>query len=452
MVRNSSTCIQILLTSAKLNNSTPSDSVNISNHYLPPECGDNNHRCDILHFESSEFSYYIIPSIRGFVVLSHGANNIQDLQTSFINITEKCNPLQAFYAGPEGRNHIVVACMDLQTRPRGILYYLQYRFSPSNTGRGSIIRNTELLTLSEAIYNPETVSKVVYVRGQQRCAEYDNLYFIDDAYVVHYPSDAFDPEFISSNHALQNCIGYESIEYYGSDDLLIRCSNNQTIIYDSCASRFTYQLPDRVPYPCSNWEDVAYRNGSQLTLQSINNRHAHMLTLPFSDLTFGKCVQDGNYSTFIAQSADGVIFIAPFGGGVINISSDNCFTKGNKMCHKPVFSENEQVFGVFESATDTLTIVNLTQTCKQQPNVINIHAPFTPELISISQGKRVRNCSCSEMRPQPFDYTIVTAAQGISTKEDVITQPQIPLTTLIPVGVAMGIVVIAILVGVLAIT
>ena len=451
MVRNSSTGIHILLTSAKLNNSTPSDSVNISNHYLPPECGDNNHHCDILHFESSEFSYYIIPSIRGFVVLSHGTNNIQDLQTSFINITEKCNPLQAFYAGPEGRNHIVIACMDLQTRPRGILYYLQYRFSPSNTGRGSIIRNTKLLTLSEAIYNPETVSKVVYVRGQQRCAEYDNLYFIDDAYMVHYPSDAFDPEFISSNHALQNCVGYESIEYYGNDDLLIRCSNNQTVLYDSCASRFTYQPPDREPYPCSNWDMVVYRNGSQLTLQ--NNRHAHTqdtLILHSSDLTFGKCIQEGNYSTFIAQSADGVIFIAPFSGGVINISSGNCFTTDDKMCHKPVFSENEQVFGIFESATDTLVIVNLTQTCKQQPNVKNIRAPFTPELIFISQGKGVHNCSCSEMRPQPFDYTTVTAAQGISTKEDTISQPQIPLTTWILV--AMGIVVVAMFVVVLAIT
>ena len=137
-------------------------------------------------------------------------------------------------------NHIVIACVDLQTRPKGIIFYLQYYFSPNSTGRGSIIRNNEPLTQSEPIYTPDNISEVIFVRGQQRCAEYDNLYFIDDAYIVHYPFNAFDPEFIDSNNALQNCLGYDSIEYYGNDKFVIRCSNNQTVLYDSCTSQFTY--------------------------------------------------------------------------------------------------------------------------------------------------------------------------------------------------------------------
>ena len=422
MVSNSSTGTQILLTSAA-NNSTPGVSLNISSHYLPPECSDSNH-CKILHFESSGFSYYIIPSIRGFVTLSHRADHTDAVHTTFMNIAEECNPTQAFY--DDRRNHLVIACLDLQIRPLGIIHYLQYRFSPNGTGRGSIIRNYELLSLSEPIYTPEGMSEVIFVHGQQRCAEYDNLYFIDDAYIVHYPFSSFDPEFINSNNPLQNCPGYDSIEYYGNDRLVIRCSNNQTVVYDSCTSQFTYPSPDNVPYPCTSWDNVVYYNGSRLILQKRNGIQ-DTLTFPFGDLTYGKCVQTGNHSTFIGLSAGGKIFIVPFNGTnrrIVNILNGNCF-KGNNTCHKPVFSENEQVFGVFDSATYILVVVNLTQTC----GVINVSASFLPQLISISQAQGVYNCGCPEMLPQLSYFT--TAALGISTKEGSMIEQSIPLITVV---------------------
>ena len=67
------------------------------------------------------------------------------------------------------------------------------------------MRNYEQVTQSEPIYTPGTMSEVIFERGQdlEGCAEYDNLYFIDDACIVHYPFNAFDPEFIISNNALR---------------------------------------------------------------------------------------------------------------------------------------------------------------------------------------------------------------------------------------------------------
>ena len=437
MVGNSSTGTRILLASTA-SNSTPSVSVNVSSHYLPLECGDSNH-CNILHFENSGFSYYIIPSIRGFLTLSHRADHTDAIHTTFMNVAEECNPTQAFY---DGRNHIVIACVDLQTQPRGIIFYLQYHFSPNSTGRGSIIRNNEPLTQSEPIYTPDNISEVIFVRGQQRCAEYDNLYFIDDAYIVHYPFNAFDPEFIDSNNALQNCLGYDSIEYYGNDKLVIRCSNNQTVLYDSCTSQFTYPSPDNVPYPCTSWDNVIYYSESKLTLQTRNGVQ-DSLKLPFGNLTYGKCVQAGNYSTFIGSSADEKIFIVPFNGAnsrIVSILNGNCF-KGSNTCHKPVFSENEQVFGIFDSATYTLVVVNLTRTC----NIINVSASFVPQLISISQGQGIYNCGCPEMSPQLSYFT--TAALGISTKGDNVTEQSIPL---IPVVAAMVTMVMAIFLVILS--
>ena len=438
MVWNSSIGMQILLISASNHSSQmQNDSMNISNHYLSPECGDKN-RCDILHFESSGFSYYIIPSIRGFVSLSHGTD-LLDYQTSFISVAEECNPTQAFY--DEYSNNIAIACMNLQTRPHGIMYYLPYHLALNNDGRrGLIIRNTELVVQSEPIYNPETVSKVIHVRGQEACAEYDNLYFVDDAYVLHYPFDAFDSEFIQSNQPLLNCIGFSSIEYYGNDELLIRCSNGQTILYDSCASEITdtFSSSSTVPYPCTNWDYVVYKNKSHLVLKS-NGKTLGTLELPFSDLTYGKCVHHENsYLTFIGSSADGTTFIASFSGAdertmeVFESDGDWCIGDNKTSCPKPVFSDDEKAIGIFYSVAENIVIVNLTQT----RIIVNVSRSFTPELISISQRKTTYNCSYLELRPQTSDLTTVAASLQ---NYDVMTQPLFPV---IPVVVGVVIVIV----------
>ena len=141
MVHNSSTGMEIVLTST-LSNSTLSErdaDLHLPNRYFPPECGANNHRCSILHIERSKTSYYIIPSIGGFIILSHSANysDQEDFQASFVNITEKCNPTKSFYT----RNYIVVACMDLPTGSEGEIFYLRYDFS---TVRGTLLTLTNI--------------------------------------------------------------------------------------------------------------------------------------------------------------------------------------------------------------------------------------------------------------------------------------------------------------------
>ena len=191
------------------------------------------------------------------------------------------------------------------------------------------MRNYEQVTQSEPIYTPGTMSAVIFVRGQERCAEYDNLYFIDDAYIVHYTFNAFDPEFIILNNALRNCPGpYKGIEYYGNDTIVIRCSNNLAVFYDSCVSRLTYPSTTNVPYPCTNWDNIIYHNGSKLHDVTENNHRQAMVIrkLPFRNLNYGKCVQIGNVtvSTFIGISAEGEIFIAPF-----NIGTDSKVIKFN---------------------------------------------------------------------------------------------------------------------------
>ena len=381
----------------------------VPNQYLPPECGENNHRCGILHFEYSGISYYIIPSTRGFVKFSHRID-IDDTQLepqySFINVTEECNPVRAFLTGPEGSYRIVIACMDLQTRPHGVIYYLQYYFSPDTKerSRGVIKKNTSFPVRSEPIYNRDTVSKVIYVSGQKRCEERRNLYFIDDAYILQYSPDAFDPEYILSSTPLQNCVGYQDIEHYGNDSLLIRCLNNQTVMYDSCASHFNYLHSDRIPYPCSNWDTIIYRDGRKLTLhkrQHSNNTQLRTLSLPkFDELTYGTCIHayDGT-PIFIGIANDGEIFVAHFGISNVTtieaLSDKNVFRgNGSISWHPPiVFSENRQLFGVYNVDDKDFQVVNVTAECSFVHR-IGISDDFAPDLVAFTARNGSYACGC----------------------------------------------------------
>ena len=399
MVSNSSTGIHVILVATEdANDSPPLINLMIAGRYLPPECRVNSHLCGILHLgHPNGTSHYIIPSIRGFVVLSLWAdynNRTDELPwKSFIEVKKNCNPTEAYLAG---HNRIVVACMDLQSRPTGILYFMNYDLLLNSTGSGwTVVRNTVLPTRSEEIYSPATVSEIIHVREQVRCAQKDNLYVVDDAHVLRFPtSRTSDPEFVVSDSQLKNCIGYQSFEYdRGNDSLIIRCSNNRTARYHPCVTgKFTYQeLDDHIPYPCTNRSTVAYRNGTQLTFNGTTQQ------LPSGDISFGKCIQGVDRPVFIASSADGSLFISRFdGNNVTKIVSSNCSDDDNLPCPaRPVFSENEHVFGAFDSEAGRFVIANVTEGCTDDPVIAQIPIPFIPDLVSISLGRETYNCSCS---------------------------------------------------------
>ena len=264
-----------------------------------------------------------------------------------------------------------------------------------------IKKNTSFQVRSEPIYDPNTVSKVIYVRGQKRCEERRNLYFI--RYVLQYSPDAFDPEYILSSTTLQNCVGYQDIEHYGNDSLLIRCYN-QTVMYDSCASRFNYLHSDRIPYPCSNWDTIIYRDGRKLTLhkrQRSNDTQLRTLSLPkFDELTYGTCIYayDGT-PIFIGIANDGEIFIARFGINNITATEELSYKKafignGSISWHPPiVFSENRQVFGVYNVDTKDFQVVNVTAECSFVRR-IGISDDFAPDLVAFTARNGSYACGC----------------------------------------------------------
>ena len=110
------------------------------------------------------------------------------------------------------------------------------------------------------------------------------------------------------------------------------------------------------------------------------------MELPFSNLTYGKCIQDDERLTFIMSSAEGTTFIASFNNAnwsiieILNGISRN----GDSDMRKHVFSSDKKVFAAFDSVADNLVIVNLTHPL----NFVNVSAAsFKPELISISKER-----------------------------------------------------------------
>ena len=403
--------MRIILTS--IMDHPSNESIDVPNHHLPPECeSSTSHRCDILRFEHNGVVYHVIPSVRKLVVITYNitttTDNINDtrLHISFVSITENCNPTNSFYAGRDGGYRIFVACLDLQSRPSGSLRYLEYYIAQNG---GSILRNTDAVTRTETIYDPETVSEVVFVRNQRRCSYIDNLYFIDTLFVLHYPADyrAFDPEFLESNRRVENCDKVESIENYGDDNLLIRCSNGQVALYDTCSSVFSYVSEDRVPYPCASWDTVIYRNNSQLRLQrrGTSSEFQQKIDFPHSDLVYGTCVE-GDTPTFVGIDDSGATFIASMGGGDnsnvtrisegFDIRSENSSTE---WIYRPVFSDDRQIFGVYDANTSEFLIVNLTAKCEMHPIILRINVSTIDlfpldSLVAISAGEGSYNCNC----------------------------------------------------------
>ena len=110
-------------------------------------------------------------------------------------------------------------------------------------------------------------------------------------------------------------------------EMMIRCFNKQIVVYDSCTGHFNYSFSDRIPYPCSNWDTVIYREGRQLTLHErqhsklINDTQQGTIFLPFDDLMYGTCIHahDGT-PTFVGIANDGAVFATLFGGSNINIT------------------------------------------------------------------------------------------------------------------------------------
>ena len=406
MASNATGGTKTILASTKDATSSQPINTTIAGHYLPPEC-QANHLCGIFHLgHPSGTSHYIIPSIRGFVVLSHWAeykdNHTEELPGySFIGVTENCNPIRAFLA--RDNQILIIACMNLQSRPDGILYYIHYNLVLNSTGSGWIIRSdTALQTKSEPIINPATVSEIVHVRKQSNCDKSGNLYFIDDEFVLQFPtSGTTDPGFSVSDYSLEDCIGYQSLEHYGNDSLIIRCSSNRTAFYDSCVTgRFTYAPNDRVPYPCTNWSTIVYRNGTQLTLDGETQQ------LPSGDLNYAKCVQGVNSPIFIASSADGVFITRFDGNNFTKITSGNYFNNNDGVCLRPVFSESDLIFATFDSGS--LVIINVTEGCTYDPVIARFPIPFQPDLTSVSLGREIYNCSCSAVQnaePPPTDST-----------------------------------------------
>ena len=423
-----------------------SELIDIPDYYLPPECGVDFHRCSVLKFQHSSIIYYVVPSVRSLIVISYTVNgaNRTEPHKSVIPISESCNPTKAFYAGEDGRYRIFVACMDLPAGTTGTLRYLQYYFSPNGTQRGSVLLNTRALVKTETIYDTENVSEVVYLRGQQSCLDFDNLYFIDDSFVLHYPAESFDPQFEESSSRLTNCKGVPSVENFGDDRLLIRCYNGVTALYDTCFSQFTYPSPDReqVPYPCSNWNTVLYQNGSTLSLGRKDGMHIsspETITLPFSDFSYGMCIP-GEAPMVVGVASDGAVFTTPLGANnvtKITQGHENCTGNNSISCYRPVFSDDDRrVFGAYDVDRREFLIVNLTVECKNHPSILhmNISAThFSPDLVSISSGDGSYNCTCQRelniidlvptVVPSSSKSDHISSSDAASTTSSVVSSP-----------------------------
>ncbi len=141
-----------------------------------------------------------------------------------------------------------------------------------------------------------------------------------------------------------------------------------------------------------------HRDGRRLTLhkrQHDNDTQPGTLFLPFDDLTYGTCVHVHNDTPiFIGIASDGAVFIARFGNSnitILRVFRGNGSISWNQ--HPIMFSENRQVFGVYDVANKDFQIANVTAECSFVRH-IGISDDFRPDLVAFIARNSSYTCGC----------------------------------------------------------
>ena len=309
--------------------------------------------------------------------------------------------------------------MDLPVNSdEGSMYILEYRFRVDENGTGFFVERKS--SNAETIYNSDTVSEVVYARGQGQCSYQDNVYFIDDGYVIQFPVDrnTIGGQFEVSFDYFRGCSTFEQIEHFGGSDIVVYCANNTAVVHNTCADSSEYydssESERGIPYPCSNWEKVVYlKNNNTL---SFNNQE---IPLPyFGPVVYGRCIA-GDPPTFIALTSNGTISVVLNEGGnaSIHIISNGCNSTTNSDCFRPIFSlEDENILGTFDTRNSfEFVVANFSKSCGEDPIFFRLHIPTQPDLAAISLRSDIYNCTCTPKDIYVKDLPAQIDTQGTTT-------------------------------------
>lgn len=402
--------------------STPeSFSLDVPGHFLPTlECGINYSRCNVLIYEYKLVLYIIFPSNGGFLWITYRKNQTPEYR--FEKVSRKCNPTKFFYGDGVTDYRVLLACFNLTRRHDdglGSLHLLEFTYTVSNNETAFHERRS---SPREAIYGTETVSEAVRTQGVLRhgCASNSELYTFDQSFPVHVYTDITLPLNFIFDNQIENCSEYYSVVYAGEARLILYCTNQNAVVYNTCTNeKAYYSLYDEgIPYPCSaSWSKVVYLREDTLVLTSSGSNRRNEYAFPVN-ISFGKCVGPLSKPSFWGLDESGHLYSVSLNGKnhtIIELVSSDCST--NATCLRPIFGQEDKIGTYFNPDTMNVTVVNFEDEHLILPPV---SISFHPDMYTVYSGPGSHICNHSPIGTDsiPEGPTTTSTTSGRTNEND----------------------------------
>jgi len=401
LIHNSTDGVQVVVSSSIVTNSAvpPADQASeqittISGEFLPDECGPSRKRCNVVVIPYHAQVFALFPVRKGIVIVEYSRTTLDCVRYSVRRTSENCSPTTVFFTGTDRGYRLFTACVNL-SGDNSHLKFLRFSFEGSNITMASFHGQSG----TEMIYDPDTLSEFVYVRSQRGCMpSTDNVYVLDEGYVIRFLADETEWNFHVGIYL--GCPSYQSVEYYGDNLLLVRCTNETVLTYDTCRGQvisYYHASQSGLPYPCSNWDTVAVVKGGNLTFNTSATSNITGITLPSGDVENAQCVNGGNSFLFVFTVDRTVYIFSTLDEVLQGVVPRSC---NSSMCLEPIVltTESGTLVGAYGHELSHFIIVNVT--CRMNPVVLKLPS-FQPNLAAMFLGRRQYPCQCESSPTLP---------------------------------------------------
>ena len=330
---------------------------------------------------------------------------------------------------------VLLACFNLTQRPDdglGSLYLLEFTYT---VNRNVTTFHERRSSARESIYGTATVSEAVRTQGVLRhgCASNSELYTFDQSYPVHAYTDVTLPLNFLYDNQIENCSEYHSVVYAGEARLILYCTNQTAVVYNTCTNEKAYYslYEEGLPYPCSSsWSKVVYLREDKLVLMSSDSSNGSEFHFPVN-ISFGKCVGSLSRPSFWGLDESGRLYgISLMGRNrtIIELVPSDCST--NATCLRPAFGEEDKIGAYFNPDTMNVTTVNFEDEHLILPPVT---IPFLPDMYAVYSGPGSHVCNHSpiatDSMPDSPTTTTPTGGNINETTGRTTTDRDMPTTT-----------------------
>lgn len=402
--------VQVTMSSSATQNTSV---ITIPGKHLPEECGPSYKRCNVLTISSDTHLFGLFSVREGIVIVDYNQTTLEYISHFVFKTPLACNPTAIFLLSETSIYQLFTACIS-HANGNSYFQYFQFRFGKTNITTASF-RNSPI-SVRERIYDPDSLS-FVYTRNQRDCLSASNVYILDEGYVTRFLADVGQRRFIDPTRVCPE-LKHLSVEYHGDNLLLVRCSNDTALTFDTCRGVVIshYQSSESgLPYPCSDWNTVAVVKDGNLTfntseISEVDN--STNLTLPAGNIENAQCV-GGNQNTIFVFTVNREITYA-------YSVSDNLLLEivplscNSTKCFKPIVlsAEGASIVGAYNYESSRFVVVN--PTCTLNPVVLDLPV-IRPDLAALFPGRTRHSCQCEPItEPSPITSPVTTETEQTS--------------------------------------